>query len=80
MGITLFSGCTQRAPCPKIAYPKLEAIKKIPRVNIEVLDGAIRKGHTKIIFATIEALRISENYYYTLIGDYQNDFNKKKVK
>ena len=76
LSLILLTNCSQRVPCPETVYPKLQAIDKIPPVYITVNDGTISSGDTKKAFNTIKALRVSENYYWSLIGDYKKGFNK----
>ena len=70
------TACSQKAPCVETVYPKLEALNKVPKVSIAVKDGTIDQNGTKKAFKTIKALRVSENYYYRLIGDYRKEFLK----
>jgi len=69
-------GCSQKKPCIEPKYPRLEAVNKIPRINITVKDGVIAQNHTKKTLNTLKALRVSENYYWTLIGNYRKEFIK----
>lgn len=70
--LTAFSGCSK--PCPKPVYPELEAIDKVPTIEIIIKDGTMDSNSTLKAFKTIKALRVSEHYYYTLISDYRKDF------
>ena len=71
-----FTGCSQKVECPNVVYPELDAIDRIPKYEITVNSGILDQNNTKKAFSLIKALRISENYYYTLISDYREDFNK----
>lgn len=68
------TGCSQRAECPKQVYPQLHAIEKIPHVQIVVAGGRMDRNSTKKAFQTIKALRVSEHYYFTTLGDYTKEF------
>lgn len=68
------NGCSEK--CPKVKYPTLDAIDKIPQIKVTVNDGMLDRNSTLKTFKTIKALRVSEHYYWTLIGDYKKEFNK----
>lgn len=68
------NGCSQKAPCPPVKYPSLEAVQKIPHIRIVVSGGMMDVNSTKKAFKTIKALRVSENYYSGLINQYRKDF------
>lgn len=74
--LIILTNCSQRVDCPKMVYPTLEAVSKIPRVNIVVKGGMMDVNSTKKAFNTIRGLRVSEHYYYTLISNYKRNFNK----
>ena len=74
--MVLTNGCSQKVPCPKVKYPSLEAVQKIPRINIIVEGGRMDSNSTKKAFKTIKSLRVSENYYNGLIRQYRKDFIK----
>ena len=69
------TGCSGKE-CPKPVYPKLEAIDRIPKIEITVNNGTLDRNGTLNVFKTIKALRVSEHYYYTLISDYRGKFNQ----
>ena len=71
------TGCSQRADCPKVVYPTLEAIDKIPDFYVTVNHGILDQNGTKKAFGAIKALRVSENYYYGLISHYREEFNNE---
>lgn len=68
------TGCKKE--CPKPIYPKLEAVNKIPQYEFYVIGGSFDQNSTLKAFKTIKALRVSEHYYWTLISDYRDKFNK----
>ena len=68
------NGCSQRADCPNVVYPDLQAIDKIPAFYVQVNDGILDRNDTKKAFTLIKALRVSENYYNKLISQYREDF------
>ena len=70
------TACSQKAPCPKIVFPKLEAIGRIPKIEVTVKNGILDHNSTKKAFKTIKALRVSEHYYYSLISEYRKEFIK----
>ncbi len=72
----VLTACSQRKPCPKVVYPKLEAVSKVPRIDIIVNGGRMDSNGTKKAFKTIKALRVSEHYYYALISEYRKEFIK----
>ena len=74
MTMLFLMGCTDRNPCPKVQYPKLEAIDKIPHYDLYVIHGSLDQNSTVKAFKLIKALRVSENYYYGIISDYRNEF------
>ncbi len=69
----MFTACEKK--CPEPIYPKLEAIDRIPKIEVTVKNGILDHNSTKKAFKMIKALRVSEHYYFTLIGDYRNEFN-----
>lgn len=72
-----FTGCSEKAkPCPKQEYPKLNAINKVPSMNIVIKHGLMDRNSTVNAFKVIKALRVSEHYYYGLIADYTKEFTK----
>ena len=68
----MFTACEKK--CPEPIYPKLEAIKRIPKIEVTVKNGTLDHNSTKKAFKMIKALRVSEYYYYSLISDYGNEF------
>lgn len=73
--LMVLTGCNETPkPCPKQIYPSLEAIDKIPRIKLTIKNGTMTQHSTKNAFKTIKALRVSENYYWTLIARYRKDF------
>jgi len=77
MVATLFNGCSQKVYI-KPNYPKLEAIKKVPKIDIIIVDGLMDRNDTLKAFKTIKSLRVSERYYYRLISDYRERFTNEK--
>lgn len=80
LSLTVLTNCSQRAECPKVVYPELNAINKIPSVKIVVKHGKMDRNSTKKAFKTIKALRVSEHYYYSLIQEYGEKFTEDKGK
>jgi hypothetical protein len=72
----VLTGCSQRAECPKIVYPKLVAIDKVPKIDFSVHNGQIDANDTRDVYNGIKALRVSEYYYWKQIVDYREKFNK----
>lgn len=70
-----FTGCSGKQ-CPKPIYPSLEAVDKVPYYDFYITGGRMDSNSTKQAFKTIKALRVSEHYYFTLIGDYRREFVK----
>ena len=70
----VFTACSEKKIYISPKYPKLEAIQKIPKVDIVILDGIMDRNDTLKVFKTIKALRVSEEYYYRLLGDYRGRF------
>lgn len=70
------TGCSQRAECPKVVYPKLEAIDRIPYYDYYVVDGHLDVNSTQRAFNVLRAYRVSENYYYKMISSYRKEFNQ----
>ena len=76
--VMVLSGCNeeQKIECPEAIYPELKAINKVPTIEVTVKDGMMDSNSTKKAFKTIKALRVSEHYYWTIIGDYRREFLK----
>lgn len=72
-----FTACSKRVECPKQVYPVLIAIDKIPIAKITVKNNSLDSKNTITAFNAIRSLRVSENYYYGLITDYQKTFGGK---
>ena len=72
----ILTSCSQRKPCPKVIYPTLEAVSKVPRIEVVVKDGMMDRNSTKKAFYTLKALRVSEYYYWGLISEYREEFLK----
>lgn len=71
----MFTACSQKT-CQKVVYPKLEAVDKVPQIQVKVNNGMLDRNSTIKTFKTIKALRVSEDYYYTTISEYREKFNK----
>ena len=72
--LTILTACKEK--CPKPIYPKLEAIDRIPKIQVKVKNGILDHNSTLKAFKMIKALRVSEHYYLTLIKDYREEFVK----
>lgn len=75
LSMTALTGCSDKQ-CPKPIYPRLEAIDRIPKAEITVNNGILDNNNTQKAFKTIKALRVSEHYYFNLIGNYRKEFIK----
>ena len=76
LSMMAITACSQRAECPKIIYPQLVAIDRVPTIKMSVHDGQIDRNDTRDVHNGIKALRVSEHYYNRLIVDYREKFNK----
>lgn len=74
LSLMVFTGCNKK--CPKPQYPKLDAVDRVPYYDYYVVNGALDVNSTQKAFQTIKALRVSENYYYSLIENYRTNFVK----
>ena len=73
--LMVLTGCNEKV-CPKPQYPEIRTINKVPRIDIVVNNGMMDMNSTKKAFKTIRALRVSEQYYYSIISDYREEFVK----
>ena len=79
--LMVITGCNEKIECPRVKYPNIEALDKVPYYDFYVVNGSFNESNTTHVIKTIRALRISENYYYTTIENYRKNFiNQAKDK
>lgn len=72
MVITLFNGCSEKAPLP----PKLETLRDRPPVDIDVTHGCICDQQKDDIMNLVKDLRGDIKFYKTSIEKYNANFPK----
>lgn len=74
--LLVISGCKEN---PKPNYPDIKRIDKIPKQNIVAeADGSMKMDSAQKSIRMLRAYSISEHYYFTSIGKYQ-DFRIKQM-
>ena len=68
------NGCKDD-PCPKISFPDIQAIDRVPTRTLDWGDdGVLGFEDTQYLGWQNERYKISENYYYRRISDYRKEF------